>query len=1033
MTGFEIAGVALAAPAIVERLIQVSLDGYKVFQDAKMAGKGIQKYRYELDVSRVRLEGWIQATKCGGDLWMALGEKSRRYQLVLETLAYIAGVFAQVEQLEKKYGIKPLVNQIQSSEVKTVAEKGLGISGWFKNLHPPRLASKSGRSRSPSPAPKHFRSTSSPIGLSSTNLAPVLNDEKAILKYSRETDLEFDAPGLEECIAQMDERAWEYKHALSTFRKYEWVFTSQAELQLLIEDLNKYITCLETLTSAPFQTNIQIFTPFNEFRVPFKPPFSRLSQFIGREEILDEMEDILHPALAGKDHYRRRVIVLHGMGGIGKSQVALEYAYRKAEQNKYSTIFWIDATDYSTINASGRQILETLISHYATKHSITSSPDFPRIATDLGIPGQIDNTGKLIEGSNKTAWQIVQSWMAREGNSTWCLIADGINGEADAARLLEALPKCGHGHIVITSRVRGPRCDCIIDIPPMDKESGIKLLLDCKKLEDLAEKDREAAESIVEKLGYLPLALSQAVAYMVSRALDFVEYLQRLCEDMSGFIGRSFPQYAEGVFSCWKLSVQALQESNPDTIPLLRLCSFLSPEGVSKELLYRGLGSMHWLHCISLREENVKCVLDLDKSRLDEAIDDLVKYALIKPKASSTSRGEDRSYWIHPLVQLWARESYSDGESIILAREKQHKDQLRKEGARKAICMVGIGLDVDNRGDRKSSEWIFERKNVAHLNLCYNVHIPDVLEEDDIVDEELALALWKLGCRLQYYISDDNNRLAVDLHRKSLRLYERLTPRGSDIEVAMLLVKQSLSIIYIQLHYMDCTIEDVILLIDETLDGQRRLLGELHRDTLVSFSLKASCLHILQVDPDASAALYKQCMRNIQTLPESDPIVSFTMHDFAALYFSQQEYGKALELFERSLDLYCKYRGVNHQDTLIALGSIAALTWELKDYEKAQEYLHRRVKGSEETFGLANSYTLRAIGDLQHIYLDMNQFDNASAETEKLLGGWRILHGEEHPNRDGMLWEIKFRRMRHLSEGSYPSSGPDESNKGAKD
>ncbi|KAF8245179.1 hypothetical protein K440DRAFT_663051 [Wilcoxina mikolae CBS 423.85] len=423
------------------------------------------------------------------------------------------------------------------------------------------------------------------------------------------------------------------------------------------------------------------------------------------------MEDLLHPVLAGKGHCRRRVIVLHGMGGIGKSQVALEYAYRKAEQNRYSTIFWIDATDHSTINASGRQIMETLISHYATNHSIASSPDFPRIATDLGIPDQIDNTGKLIEGSNKTAWQIVQSWMAREGNSTWCLIADGINGEDDAVTLLEALPKCGHGHIVITSRVRAPRCDRIIEIPAMDKESGLKLLFDGKELEALTEKDRDAAESIVEKLGYLPLALSQAVAYMVSRALNFIEYLQRLCEDMSGFIGRAFPPYAEGVFSCWKLSVQALQESNPDTIPLLRLCSFLSPEGISKELLYRGLGSMHWLDCI--------------------------KYALLKRKASPTGHGKSRSFWIHPLVQLWARESYDDDKkSIILAREPQLKDQLRKEGARKAICLVGIGLGVDNHGDRKSSEWIFERENVAHLNLCYDDYIPKyVMKDDDTVDE----------------------------------------------------------------------------------------------------------------------------------------------------------------------------------------------------------------------------------------------------------------------------------------------------------
>ena len=75
---------------------------------------------------------------------------------------------------------------------------------------------------------------------------------------------------------------------------------------------------------------------------------------------------------------------------------------------------------------------------------------------------------------------------------------------------------------------------------------------------------------------------------MAERGIDLEEYLKRLCDDLGRFISKPYSQYAEGVFSCWKLSVQALQEFNPDAITLLRLCSFLSPEGVSKELLSRG-------------------------------------------------------------------------------------------------------------------------------------------------------------------------------------------------------------------------------------------------------------------------------------------------------------------------------------------------------------------------------------------------------------------------------------------------------------
>jgi hypothetical protein len=105
---------------------------------------------------------------------------------------------------------------------------------------------------------------------------------------------------------------------------------------------------------------------------------------------------------------------------------------------------------------------------------------------------------------------------------------------------------------------------------------------------------REAAETIAEELGYLPLALSQAAAYVLTRALDYIEYLRRLRVNMARYVSAKFSTYAEGVFSCWELSVQALMLSMPRAIDLLRLCSFLSPDGVSGELLYRGLSAMEW-------------------------------------------------------------------------------------------------------------------------------------------------------------------------------------------------------------------------------------------------------------------------------------------------------------------------------------------------------------------------------------------------------------------------------------------------------
>jgi hypothetical protein len=82
------------------------------------------------------------------------------------------------------------------------------------------------------------------------------------------------------------------------------------------------------------------------------------------------------------------------MGGVGKSQIAIEYAYRNAA--KYSSVYWVDATNERTLATSGQRILKTLVNHYAKRYP--GEVDFPQIAIDLGVPGQIDREGKLTDG-----------------------------------------------------------------------------------------------------------------------------------------------------------------------------------------------------------------------------------------------------------------------------------------------------------------------------------------------------------------------------------------------------------------------------------------------------------------------------------------------------------------------------------------------------------------------------------------------------------------------------------------------------------
>jgi hypothetical protein len=168
--------------------------------------------------------------------------------------------------------------------------------------------------------------------------------------------------------------------------------------------------------------------PFDEFRLETELPFARLPTFYGRIDLLQSIESILQPAaFQNGDCSRRKLIVLQGMGGIGKTQLALEYALR--HEDDYSAVLWVDISDSSTVDASARRLLNQLVSHYAKREP--GEPNYRSIAVGLDIPGQITREGQLTGTAAESPWQCVKRWMQRASNRGWCLVIDGINDETD--------------------------------------------------------------------------------------------------------------------------------------------------------------------------------------------------------------------------------------------------------------------------------------------------------------------------------------------------------------------------------------------------------------------------------------------------------------------------------------------------------------------------------------------------------------------------------------------------------------------------
>ena len=188
--------------------------------------------------------------------------------------------------------------------------------------------------------------------------------------------------------------------------------------------------------------------------------------------------------------------VLQGMGGQGKTQVALEYCHRK-KNNPYSAIFWVDATSQDRVEGSFQSISER------NKRQTDNLPDVKaRVAFVLEM---------------FTSWKV-----------QWLLVFDNYDNPNTFPNIQDFIPQSEFGAILVTSRHQDSSALIIeqsnhfIELFGLDESAAVALLIQQSKTkEDIA----ADAKKIVERLGCHPIALTQAGAYIRKRKLRLSEFI----------------------------------------------------------------------------------------------------------------------------------------------------------------------------------------------------------------------------------------------------------------------------------------------------------------------------------------------------------------------------------------------------------------------------------------------------------------------------------------------------------------------------
>ncbi|MFH8724398.1 FxSxx-COOH system tetratricopeptide repeat protein [Streptomyces termitum] len=286
---------------------------------------------------------------------------------------------------------------------------------------------------------------------------------------------------------------------------------------------------------------------------PSRPPHSAVPavwgsvppnnpNFVGREDLLAQIREQL---LTG-DTSAVLPHTLHGMGGVGKSQIAIEYVYRYASD--YDVVWWIPSEQPAMILTA-----------------------LTELAQRMGL-----NVGSE---ANRAVPAVREALRRGEPYDRWLLVFDNAEN-VEAVR--PYFPTGGTGKILITSRNQEwDRVARTLSVDVFTREESKALLR--RRARDLTDED---ADRLAEALGDLPLAIEQAAAWQAVTGMTVPDYLRLINEKIAELMLELVPSpdYPMSVAAAWDVSLRQLEQRNPAALQLLQVCSFFAPEPISRSL-----------------------------------------------------------------------------------------------------------------------------------------------------------------------------------------------------------------------------------------------------------------------------------------------------------------------------------------------------------------------------------------------------------------------------------------------------------------
>jgi len=708
-------------------------------------------------------------------------------------------------------------------------------------------------------------------------------------------------------------------------------------------------------------------------------PYRRNPFFTGREELMQRLHTLLRQEKAA---VLTQSLVLSGLGGIGKTQMAVEYAYRYAQQ--YASVFWINADTMESILAS-----------------------YTALAALLDLPEQHD----LDQQKAVTA---VNRWLCT--HREWLLIVDNVE---DHEQIVSMLPTSPEGCLLFTTRRQTLGTLAYpLEMERMSQEEGVRFLLYRSRRLSLDEpldhcsyaEVMEAGE-IVRAMEGLPLALDQAGAYIEETQCSLQDYLQlfqshrAILLGQRGGVGSDHPA---SVATTLSLSIATIARQDPAAVELLQACALLHPDGIPEEVFLEGanhLGPVLAAACADMFSWNrlVATVSAYSLLRRQPKEKTLSMHRLVQAVLQDGLEKEKRGMWLERLItaldgifpkvefiedmqlgqnaqavrllphvlscaaqeypgqqayqdlgsilfkaaaHFAARAQYMEAESLYLRARYIWEQALGPEHPQVAYALCGLAKLYERQGKYVEVEPLFlQAKHIWEQTLG-----PE--------HPQMAYLYASLGHRYQ-----DEGRYAEAeaLFQRALYVQERVL--GSEHPIMGSPLNGLGILCYRQGKYAEAE-----QLYQRARHIWEQALGPEHPNVAILLNNLAE-LYSKQGKYAEAEQLYQQAQHIWErSLGFEHPMLVHPLHGLAVICKEQGKYAEAEALFERALALQERYLDAQHIDTAEIVHSFATLRWAQRKMDEAATLFLRAIAIREHAFG-ADHLLTREIRDNYAIFL----------------------------------------------------------------